>query len=52
MIVLHRPSMSQGTVMIQTAANRQQEKDLTVATPEEFVRRFGGTKVINKVYIS
>ena len=38
--------MSQGTVMIQ---NRLQEKDFTVATPEEFVKRFNGTKVINKV---
>lgn len=24
-------------------------KDFTVATPEEFVRRFGGNRVINKV---
>lgn len=40
--------MSQGTVMIQ---NRLQEKDFTVATPEEFVKRFNGTKVINKVSI-
>lgn len=40
--------MSQGTVMIQTQ-NRLQEKDFTIATPEEFVHRFGGTKVINKV---
>jgi acetyl-CoA carboxylase/biotin carboxylase 1 len=37
--------MSQGTVMVQP----KQEKDFTVGTPEEFVRRFGGTKVINKV---
>ncbi|XP_044738438.1 acetyl-CoA carboxylase isoform X3 [Chrysoperla carnea] len=44
-----KPSMSQGTVML---ANRFQEKDFTVATPEEFVRRFGGTKVINKVLIA
>ncbi|XP_049793738.1 acetyl-CoA carboxylase isoform X1 [Schistocerca nitens] len=44
-----RPSMSQGTVMVQP---RFQEKDFTVATPEEFVRRFGGTKVINKVLIA
>jgi len=34
--------------MIQ-AQNRLQEKDFTVATPEEFVHRFGGTRVINKV---
>lgn len=40
--------MSQGTVMIQTQS-RQFEKDFTVATPEEFVHRFGGTNVINKV---
>ena len=40
--------MSQGTVMIQTQS-RQLEKDFTVATPEEFVHRFGGTRVINKV---
>ncbi|XP_029040279.1 acetyl-CoA carboxylase isoform X5 [Osmia bicornis bicornis] len=45
------PSMSQGTVMIQTQ-NRLYEKDFTIATPEEFVHRFGGTKVINKVLIA
>lgn len=44
----NRPSMSQGTVMIQVQ-NRLHEKDFTVATPEEFVHRFGGTRVINKV---
>lgn len=38
--------MSQGTVMIH---NRLEEKHFTVATPEEFVKRFNGTKVINKV---
>ncbi|XP_021925280.1 acetyl-CoA carboxylase [Zootermopsis nevadensis] len=43
-----RPSMSQGTVVVQP----KQEKDFTVGTPEEFVRRFGGTKVINKVLIA
>ncbi|XP_044762645.1 acetyl-CoA carboxylase isoform X3 [Coccinella septempunctata] len=43
------PSMSQGTVMLH---NRLQEKDFTVATPEEFVKRFNGTKVINKVLIA
>ena len=37
--------MSQGTVVVQP----KQEKDFTVGTPEEFVRRFGGTRVINKV---
>ncbi|CAK9831548.1 Acetyl-CoA carboxylase [Anthophora retusa] len=46
-----RPSMSQGTVMIQMQ-NRLYEKDFTVATPEEYVHRFGGTRVINKVLIA
>ncbi|KAJ8688508.1 hypothetical protein QAD02_024303 [Eretmocerus hayati] len=46
-----RPSMSQGTVMIQTQG-RQLEKDFTIATPEEFVHRFGGSRVINKVLIA
>lgn len=50
-VIFDRPSMSQGTVMIQ-AQSRHQEKDFTVATPEEFVHRFGGTRVINKVNIS
>ncbi|CAG4948776.1 unnamed protein product [Parnassius apollo] len=44
-----RPSMSQGTVV---HSHRFQEKDFTVATPEEFVRRFQGTKPINKVLIA
>ncbi|XP_014228649.1 acetyl-CoA carboxylase isoform X4 [Trichogramma pretiosum] len=43
------PSMSHGTVMIQALKT---EKDFTIATPEEFVRRFGGTHVINKVLIA
>ncbi|XP_026677963.1 acetyl-CoA carboxylase 2-like [Diaphorina citri] len=42
------PSMSQGTVIHQ----RLFDKDFTVGTPEEFVRRFKGTKVINKVLIA
>ncbi|XP_043262709.1 acetyl-CoA carboxylase isoform X1 [Colletes gigas] len=46
-----KPSMSQGTVMIQ-AQSRLQEKDFTIATPEEFVHRFGGSKVINKILIA
>ncbi|KPI96282.1 Acetyl-CoA carboxylase 1 [Papilio xuthus] len=44
-----QPSMSQGTVI---HSHRFQEKDFTVATPEEFVRRFQGTKPINKVLIA
>ncbi|XP_054153729.1 acetyl-CoA carboxylase-like isoform X3 [Oppia nitens] len=27
-------------------------QDLTIATPEEFIKRFGGTKVINKILIA
>lgn len=38
--------MSQGTVI---HSQRLQEKDFTVATPEEFIRRFQGNKAINKV---
>ncbi|CAH2229137.1 jg8072 [Pararge aegeria aegeria] len=45
----YRPSMSQGTVI---HSQRFQEKDFTIATPEEFVRRFQGTKAINKVLIA
>jgi acetyl-CoA carboxylase / biotin carboxylase 1 len=37
--------MSQGSVM----NAKSLEKDFIVATPEEFVKKFGGTKVINKV---
>nr|XP_018903562.1 PREDICTED: acetyl-CoA carboxylase isoform X3 [Bemisia tabaci] len=42
------PSMSQGTVIHQ----RLLDKDFTVGTPEEFVKRFKGTRVINKVLIA
>lgn len=45
-VKLSRPSMSQGTVIHN---QRQLDKDFTVATPEEFVKRFKGKKVINKV---
>ncbi|XP_073990348.1 acetyl-CoA carboxylase isoform X5 [Rhodnius prolixus] len=41
--------MSQGTVIHN---QRQLDKDFTVATPEEFVKRFKGKKVINKVLIA
>ncbi|RVE46271.1 hypothetical protein evm_009095 [Chilo suppressalis] len=44
-----QPSMSQGTVI---HSQRFQEKDFTIATPEEFVRRFQGTRPINKVLIA
>lgn len=30
----------------------EQNKDVTVATPEEFVRHFGGNRVINRVNFS
>lgn len=43
-----RPSMSHGTGLGQ---DRYQERDFVLATPEEFCKRFGGTKVINKVNI-
>ncbi|RZF37309.1 hypothetical protein LSTR_LSTR005641 [Laodelphax striatellus] len=43
-----RPSMSQGTVIHKGIM----DKDFTVGTPEEFVRRFKGTRVINKVLIA
>uniref|UniRef100_A0A0A9YFN2 Acetyl-CoA carboxylase n=3 Tax=Lygus hesperus TaxID=30085 RepID=A0A0A9YFN2_LYGHE len=43
-----RPSMSQGTVI----HPRLLEKDFNVATPEEFVKKFKGTRVINKVLIA
>lgn len=39
--------MSQGNVIHQ----RLTEKDFNVSTPEEFVKRFKGTRVINKVRI-
>lgn len=44
-IYFFRPSMSQGTVIHKGVM----DKDFTVGTPEEFVRRFKGTRVINKV---
>lgn len=44
-----RPSMSHGTGLGQ---NGYQERDFVLATPEEFVKRFGGNKVINRVLIA
>ena len=43
-----RPSMS-GTHLSAQSGDRQ---DLSLATPEEFVRKFNGTKPINKVLIA
>lgn len=44
----NRQSMS-GTHL---SAQDKDRQDLTLATPEEFVKRFSGTKVINKVLIA
>nr|NP_610342.1 Acetyl-CoA carboxylase, isoform A [Drosophila melanogaster]AAF59155.2 Acetyl-CoA carboxylase, isoform A [Drosophila melanogaster] len=44
-----RPSMSRGTGLGQ---DRHQDRDFHIATTEEFVKRFGGTRVINKVLIA
>ena len=32
--------------------SQQDKADLTIATPEEFIKRFNGTRVINKVLIA
>lgn len=44
----NRKSMS-GTHL---SAQDRDRQDLTLATPEEFVKRFNGTKIINKVLIA
>lgn len=44
-----RPSMSRGTGLGQ---DRYQHRDFMVATTEEFVNKFGGTRPINKVLIA
>ena len=36
----------------QRSLSRGLSKDFTVATPEEFVKQFGGDRVINKVLLS
>ncbi|XP_035212091.1 acetyl-CoA carboxylase-like isoform X1 [Stegodyphus dumicola] len=48
-----RQSMS-GAHLLQLEKDQTQfeGRDLTIATPEEFVRRFGGSHVINKVLIA
>uniref|UniRef100_T1GP39 Uncharacterized protein n=1 Tax=Megaselia scalaris TaxID=36166 RepID=T1GP39_MEGSC len=43
-----RPSMSRGTGLGQA----QPERDFFISTPEEFVKKFGGSRVINKVLIA
>lgn len=40
--------MSRGTGLGQ---DRYQQRDFVVATTEEFVKKFGGTRTINKVPI-
>lgn len=35
-----------------SSQDRVDKQDFTVATPEEFIKRFGGTRVINKVLIA
>ncbi|XP_055920497.1 acetyl-CoA carboxylase isoform X2 [Eupeodes corollae] len=44
-----KPSMSRGTGL---GVERHQERDFLIATTEEFVKRFGGTRVINKILIA
>lgn len=41
--------MSRGTGL---SSDRYQERDFIIATPEEFVKKFGGTRVINRVLIA
>lgn len=47
----HRPSMS-GLHLVKQGRDRRRidlQRDFTVASPAEFVTRFGGNKVIEKV---
>ncbi|XP_037941781.1 acetyl-CoA carboxylase 1-like, partial [Teleopsis dalmanni] len=44
-----RPSMSRGTGLGQ---DRYQDRDFHVATTEEFVKKFGGTRAINRILIA
>jgi len=44
-----RPSMSYGTMLRE---RYPEPRDITVATPEEFVKKFNGTKVIDRVLIA
>lgn len=41
--------MSRGTGLGQ---DRYQDRDFHIATPEEFVKKFGGTRVINRILIA
>lgn len=44
-----RPSMSRGTGLGQ---DRYQDRDFHIATTEEFVKKFGGSRVINRILIA
>lgn len=44
-----RATMSQSQLQLKREGVDQ--KDLTVSTPEEFVRQFGGNRVINRVQL-
>jgi acetyl-CoA carboxylase / biotin carboxylase 1 len=44
-----RPSMSHGTGL---GLERNLDRDFLLATTEEFVKRFGGNRAINKVLIA
>jgi acetyl-CoA carboxylase / biotin carboxylase 1 len=46
---LVRPSMSHGTGL---GLERHLERDFLLATTEEFVKRFGGIRPINKILIA
>lgn len=37
---------------IHLSSQDRDNKDLTIATPEEFIKRFNGTRVINRVLIA
>ena len=41
--------MSRGTGL---GLERHQERDFLIATTEEFVKKFGGTRVINRILIA
>lgn len=48
MLFHSRATMSQNHLRVKRSAD---QKDSVVATPEEFVRLFGGNRVINRVNI-
>lgn len=54
LLLKNRPSMS-GLHLVKQGRDRRRielQRDFTVASPAEFVTRFGGNKVIEKVEIS